>query len=524
MLPMSAVEVNAGQLEGLPANPREIRDEKFEKLKANIQKYPELLEYRSLMVYPMPNGKYIIIGGNMRYRVMQELGYTEAPCVIIPAETPVEKLGAYTILDNNGFGKWDWDLLANEWSDWNMEDLGLDWEFAGFGEMESNAEKESKQVEEDDFDEEKEEIPTRVSMGEVWLLGEHRLMCGDSTDAGSVVGLMDGEKADLVFTDPPYGMKKEKDGVLNDNLNFDDLLEFNKRWIPLTFASLKDNGSWYCWGIDEPLMDIHSNILKPMQKRGEITFRNLITWFKNPSGCGDGQNNPTARSYGRITEKCLFVMCGKEGFDNTDNYFEGMEPVRSYLEGEAQSVGLDGKKVKEICGVGMYSHWFTKSQWGFIPQKHYDKLQAYYNGKAFAKPYEELDAQVKQAKQTRAFKQAKAEFERTRQEWYATRAYFDNTHDLMTEVWQFDRLTTEERLAIGHATPKPLALCARGIKTSSREGEIVLDVFGGSGSTLIACEQLNRKCYMMELTPHYCDVIIARWEKLTGKQAKKLQE
>lgn len=128
MLPMSEVEVNAGQLEGLPANPREIRDEKFEKLKANIQKYPELLEYRSLMVYPMPNGKHIIIGGNMRYRAMQELGYTEVPCVIIPAETPVEKLGAYTILDNNGFGKWDWDLLANEWSDWNMEDLGLEWD------------------------------------------------------------------------------------------------------------------------------------------------------------------------------------------------------------------------------------------------------------------------------------------------------------------------------------------------------------------------------------------------------------
>lgn len=123
MLPMSVVEVNAGQLEGLPANPREIRDEKFEKLKANIQKYPELLEYRSLMVYPMPNGKHIIIGGNMRYRAMQELGYTEVPCVIIPAETPVEKLGAYTILDNNGFGKWDWD-------------------FAGFGE-ETTKEKET---------------------------------------------------------------------------------------------------------------------------------------------------------------------------------------------------------------------------------------------------------------------------------------------------------------------------------------------------------------------------------------------
>jgi DNA modification methylase len=210
-------------------------------------------------------------------------------------------------------------------------------------------------------------------------------------------------------------------------------------------------------------------------------------------------------------------MCGKEDYNiNTDNYFEGWEPVRLYLEGEAQSVGLDGKKVEEICGVGMYSHWFTKSQWGFIPQKHYDKLQAYYNGKAFTKSYEELDAE---------FKKAKAEFERIKQEWYATRAYFDNTHDKMTDVWEFGRTRGEERAECGdHATPKPLALCARGIKTSSREGEIVLDVFGGSGSTMIACEQLGRKCRMMELDPHYCTVIIARWEKLTGQKAIKLNQ
>lgn len=126
MLPMQAIEPNTGQLEGLPANPREIRDEKFEKLKKNIQERPELLDYRSLMVYPMSNGKHIIIGGNMRYRAMQELGYTEVPCVIIDPKTPVEKLAQYTILDNNGFGKWDWDLLANEWSDFDLDGWGLD--------------------------------------------------------------------------------------------------------------------------------------------------------------------------------------------------------------------------------------------------------------------------------------------------------------------------------------------------------------------------------------------------------------
>jgi DNA modification methylase len=104
-----------------------------------------------------------------------------------------------------------------------------------------------------------------------------------------------------------------------------------------------------------------------------------------------------------------------------------------------------------------------------------------------------------------------------RKEWYETRAYFDNTHDNMNNVWHFDRAGKDEREHTGgHATPKPIALCSRAIKSSSREGEIVLDVFGGSGSTLIACEQLNRKCYMAEISPQYIDVIIQRYINLKG--------
>ena len=96
-------------------------------------------------------------------------------------------------------------------------------------------------------------------------------------------------------------------------------------------------------------------------------------------------------------------------------------------------------------------------------------------------------------------------------------------HDNMNNVWKFKRTAGEEREQTGgHATPKPLALCERAIKSSSRKGEIVLDVFGGSGSTLIACEQLERVCYMCELDPHYCDVIIQRFENLTGQKAIKL--
>lgn len=117
---------NEGQLDGLPANPRQISEEKFELLKRNIEAYPEMLALRGLMVYPMPDGKYLVVGGNMRLRAMQELGHTAAPCVVIPADTDTERLKAYTIIDNNGFGKWDWDMIANEWDTDAVTGWGLD--------------------------------------------------------------------------------------------------------------------------------------------------------------------------------------------------------------------------------------------------------------------------------------------------------------------------------------------------------------------------------------------------------------
>nr|DAL02883.1 MAG TPA: ParB-like nuclease domain protein, cytoskeleton, bactofilin, CTP, CELL [Caudoviricetes sp.] len=127
MLSMSCIELNEGQLPGLPANPRGIKKKKFEKLKNNIAKYPEMLVARSLLVYPLDESgeRYIIIGGNMRYRAMSELKHHDAPVFIIPRETPVERLLAYTILDNGDFGDWDWDLLANEWPEDDLNDWGV---------------------------------------------------------------------------------------------------------------------------------------------------------------------------------------------------------------------------------------------------------------------------------------------------------------------------------------------------------------------------------------------------------------
>ena len=435
-----------------------------------------------------------IVAGHTRYKASKKLGLKEVPCIVAD-DLNEEQIKAFRLADNKvgEIAEWDFGLLDDELNDILDIDMG---EF-GFEPLEDEAEE--QEIIEDEV--ETDNIPKRVETGDIWKLGDHYLGCGDSTDFLWLKTLMQGKKADLVFTDPPYGMKKEKDGVANDNLNYDDLLEFNKRWIPLTFDLLKDNGSWYCWGIDEPLMDVYTHILKPKMKKNEITFRNLITWDK---GNGQGQLSSEFRMFATADEKCLFVMCGVQGFNNnSDNYFEKWEPIRTYLEAEARKVGLNNKKLKEICGVEMYGHWFTKSQWCLIPEEHYLKLQNYFKNEygAFKKEYDEL-----------------------KKEYYKTRAYFDNTHDNMNNVWHFARTTGEEReLAGGHATPKPIALCARAIKSSSRENEFVLDVFGGSGSTLIACEQLNRVCYVNELDSHWCDVIINRWEKLTGKKAILLE-
>lgn len=123
---LDQLEENTGQLNGLPANPRYITEDKLSKLKANIEQYHELLEWRSLLVYPLPSGKYIIIGGNMRLKAMRELGHSEAPCIIIDKDTTVDRLKAMTVLDNASFGKFDMEALANMWDDAQLNDFGVD--------------------------------------------------------------------------------------------------------------------------------------------------------------------------------------------------------------------------------------------------------------------------------------------------------------------------------------------------------------------------------------------------------------
>ncbi len=142
IIKLSKIVENKGQIEGLPRNPRQIKDEKYKLLKKSIEDDPEMLELRELLVYPLGN-KFVVIGGNMRLKALRELGATECPCKVIPAETPVEKLRAYTIKDNNSFGEYDFDLLGN---DWEVDEL-LDW---GCDLPDITIEEETKEAVEDD--------------------------------------------------------------------------------------------------------------------------------------------------------------------------------------------------------------------------------------------------------------------------------------------------------------------------------------------------------------------------------------
>ena len=477
-VPINTVKAN-------PNNPRIIKDDKFAKLVKSINEFPQMLKLRPIVV----NDDMVVLGGNMRLKACKEAGLKEIP-IIKASELTEQQQKEFIVKDNVGYGEWDWNDLANNWDADQLQDWGLD--IPGF-------DAEVLEAEEDEFAVPDGGIKTDIVLGDLFEIGEHRLLCGDSTDSDQVAKLMNGHKADMAHNDPPYGMKKEKEGVLNDNLNFNDLLDFNREWIALQFMHLKENGSWYCWGIDEPLMDIYSEILKPYIADQKATFRNLITWNKGGfgSGGGTGVGQAIQRSYFPGDEKCLFVMLGVQGFNNnSDNYFEGFEPLRNWLVKEKEKSGLKNSEIEKLTAT-THTHYWTKSQWAFPTKEHYNSIKNASNGKAFLKEYEEI----------------KKEYEEIKKEWYSSRAYFDNTHDMMTNVWEFARHRrdgTEGK----HSTPKPIPLCERAIKSSCPDNGLVLDMFLGSGSTMVASHQLKRKCYGMELDPKYCQVIVDRMIKL----------
>ena len=182
-------------------------------------------------------------------------------------------------------------------------------------------------------------------------------------------------------------------------------------------------------------------------------------------------------------------MCrlGEQGCNNhADNYWEGFGPIRADLEGERVKAGWDNKTIAAFFGFHprMADHWFSKSQWSCARVEQYQRLQKEANH-AFKRDHDEL-----------------------KQEFYATRAHFDNTHDNMVDVWSFVRVVGDERHS--HATPKPVEMIARIIKSSAPDGAALPDPFLGSGTTMVAAEQLGRICYGMEIEPKYVAVTLER--------------
>jgi len=355
-----------------PNNPRVIRDENFKKLVNSIKEFPEMLELRPIVV----NKDMVILGGNMRYRACQEAGLKEVPIKIADKLTQDQEI-EFIIKDNVSGGDWDWEMLANEWDEQKLDEWGLDvpdWDV------------EEAEAEEDNF-EVPDEVHTDIVLGDLFEIGEHRLLCGDSTDSDQVEKLMNGEKADMVFTDPPYGYKYESNYYKNGNPfgmleNDDSVIDF----MPNVNLFTKDNCGIYICGSHQTIHKWRDIVEK------YFIYKNLIVWKKNNWSMGDLEGDYAGQHE-------LIIFCHKG---------------RIKLNG-----GRD------------------------------------------------------------------------------------------TNVWEFDRQRADV-----HPTQKPIDLTSFAINKTSLQNSIVLDLFLGSGTTMVASHQLGRKCYGMELDPKYCQVIIDRMRKL----------
>jgi DNA modification methylase len=229
---MKIEKVKLSEIKPNPKNPRLIKDEKFKKLVKSIKDFPQMLELRPIVV----DENNIILGGNMRFKALKEAGHTEVS-IVRANELTDEQKDEFIVKDNVGFGEWDWDTLANEWEVDKLEEWGLDLPI-------DLSVKEELEAEEDNY-EIPNEINTDIVLGDLFEIGEHRLLCGDSTDSDQVAKLMNGQKADMVFTDPPYRYKKMgSGGIFNDGFeklkeDIKDIINFDPtdflQTLPLVF-------------------------------------------------------------------------------------------------------------------------------------------------------------------------------------------------------------------------------------------------------------------------------------------------
>ena len=429
MKPKAQVEYRPiAELKELPGNPRTIRKDQFEKLKKSIQDNADYFEARPIILSDR-TGELVILAGNQRYKAAKAIGLTEVPTVLLSGLS-VEREREIVIRDNVENGEWDFDELANAW---NAADL-LDWGVE-LPDVENTTE-----IIEDEPPEVEPEKPAKSKLGEIYQLGDHRLMVGDSTKADQVAELMGGELADLLVTDPPYNVAYGQEGTVHHqrgknreimNDKFDNNAAF-QMFLEDSFSvadqNMRPGAAWYIWHADLNGLPFRSAL-----ETVGWPLREVLIWAKNTFTLG-------RQDYQWQHEPCLYGWKGGAG-----HYFIDVRNLTTIFDDEKPLDELTNKELKELV------------------------------------------ANYRQA--------------------------------VPTTIIRENKPTKSEE----HPTMKPVKLIAKLIGNSSRERERVLDIFGGSGTTMIACEQLNRICYMMELDPHYADVIIERWEKFTGQKAERIK-
>ena len=413
---MKIVEKNIKDIRPYENNPRK-NDEAVQAVANSIKEF-------GFKVPIVIDGDGVIVCGHTRYKASMQLGLETVPCVIADDLTE-EQIKAFRLADNktNELAEWDMDMLMEELS-------AIDMDMSEFGFIEEAVDNDFADVQEDNY-EVNEDIEYRTKLGDKYLLGDHILMCGDSTKAEDVEKLMGGRKADLLFTDPPYNVNVSNSQgmtIKNDNMGNDTFRKFLSDAFKSASLALKEGGSFYIWHADSETV----NFRLACEENG-LSIRQCLIWVKNAI-------NPGRQDYKWKHEPCLYGW--KEG---AAHYF-----------------------VEEYCH----------------PTVMEDRIEI--------------------------GKMKKDEMKKLLEEMLSDK--------VKTTIIHENKPTMNDL----HPTMKPLKMCGDLIRNSSRPGEIVLDLFGGSGSTLIACEQLGRQCFMMEYDPKYADVIIDRWETFTGEKAIKL--
>jgi DNA modification methylase len=487
-----------------PANVRKHNERNLESIKASLARFGQQK--------PIVVGRDgVVIAGNGTLAAARSLGWSMID--IVRSHLTGAEATAYAIADNRTaeLAEWDEESLAQQLAALQIEDEEL-LAVTGFDEKELEAMSGPAEVEEDEVPEPPADPITKP--GDLWILGEHRLLCGDSTKAEDVERLMNAEQAALILADPPYFGKVDADWD-NDFEGYEGFLEFLDGVFGLWISRMLDRGTsgWWCapdfaWHIEERL-------------RKHTAVFNHIVWSKGKS-LGATVSVEEMRRWRPRSERLL--LCEKQhspdallaSFNAKTAHIAARAAYSTIIDrmiGWQKQAKLTNKDIDRCLGTnGMAGHYFGRSQWALPTPEAWEKMRPLFIGRGV--DIGEFDAQ------RREFDAQRREFDAQRKEFDAQRREFDaETSENLTDVWEMSAPHGQERH--GHPTPKPVPLISKLISAHSRNDDLVCDPFLGSGTTLIAAEQLGRKCYGMEISPAYCDVIVKRWETLTGKKAER---